>query len=301
MITTNVLLRDPFVLVDGENYYVYGTGSSKHSTEAVGYVETVWACYKNTSGKLDGEWTRVEGLYEVPASAAETPFWAPEVHRYGDSFYLIATYRNKETNHRGCGILRAASPEGPFVEISDGHITPSDWDAIDGTLYVDPDGQPWLVFVHEWTCTPDGVGTFAAAKLSEDLSHFISDPVELFRATDPVWAKGKITDGCFLYTTKEGKLLMIWSNMDANGYAVGIAHSKSGKVDCTEWIHEPELLFSKSLLGQYDGGHGMLFRDTDGQMYLSIHSPNTPKLGRPETATFVPVVEENGSLRCIFD
>jgi hypothetical protein len=47
---------------------------------------------------------------------------------------------------------------------------------------------------------------------------------------------------------------------------------------------------------KYDGGHGMLFYDTDGQMYLSIHSPNGGGLDRPETPVFIPVREENGTI-----
>ena len=40
----------------------------------------------------------------------------------------------------------------------------------------------------------------------------------------------------------------------------------------------------------------MLFTDTDGQMYLSIHSPNNSSAGRKETPVFIPVREQNGTL-----
>ena len=33
-----------------------------------------------------------------------------------------------------------------------------EWDTIDGTFYVDEDGQPWKVFAHEWTSMPDKIG-----------------------------------------------------------------------------------------------------------------------------------------------
>ena len=39
-----------------------------------------------------------------------------------------------------------------------------------------------------------------------------------------------VTDGCFLYATKTGKLLLIWSNFGNEGYAVGIAESTTGKI-----------------------------------------------------------------------
>ena len=94
-------------------------------------------------------------------------------------YYMFASYYSSKTNHRGCAILKSKSPEGPFNELTNGHITPSDWDAIDGTLYVDEDNQPWMVFVREWTSTEDKIGRMAAARLSEDLTHFISEPIEL--------------------------------------------------------------------------------------------------------------------------
>lgn len=42
---------------------------------------------------------------------------------------------------RGTQILRADKPEGPFVPLSDGPVTPADWECLDGTLYVAADGR----------------------------------------------------------------------------------------------------------------------------------------------------------------
>lgn len=213
-------------------------------------------------------------------------------------YYIFATYYSSVTKHRGCTILKSSLPTGPFVEITGGHVTPSNWDAIDGTLYVDPNGQPWLVFVHEWTSTADGEGTMAAAKLASELSHCTTEPVELFRADAAVWTNDRVTDGCFLYTTQNDNLLMIWSNFCAEGYCVGIARSKNGKVD-GEWEQTEELLFSPKAIGGYDGGHGMIFRDHDGQMYLCIHAPNNPCGARMERPIFLPLQEKDDTLKLL--
>ena len=274
-------MRDPAVLIEDGVYYVYATG---------------WKCYKNVSGSLDGKWKKLE--IEVNIAHPETDggsHWAPEVHKYNGSYYMFTTYLNSVTNHRGCIILKADSPEGPFNEITDGFITPSGWDAIDGTFYVSPDGQPWMVFVHEWTSMSDGVGSFAAAKLSDDLTHFISEPIELFKANEPGWARSGVTDGCFMYTAENGDLLMIWSNFDAFGYAVGVAKSSNGRLD-GEWIHEKDLLYSKCITNVYDGGHAMIFKDTDGQTYIVFHSPNTATDDRKEVPVFLAVEYKDGKL-----
>ena len=98
-----------------------------------------------------------------------------------------------------------------------------------------------------------------------------------------------------MYRCEDGQLLMLWSNWDAAGYCVGIARSASGRVD-GEWTQDRELLYSKKMTGQYDGGHGMIFTDTDGQMYLSIHSPNSATATRKETPVFIRVREKDGTL-----
>ena len=294
MIETNIEhLRDPFILMDGEVYYAYGT-----DVKGMEWDNTTWGCYKNTSGSLDGEWKKIENLVYVNPKYAVKNRWAPEVHKYKGSYYMLATYYSSLTNHRGCTILKSESPEGPFVEITNGHITPEDWDSIDGTLYVDKDGQPWMIFVHEWTCTDDGIGRMAAAKMSDDLTHFISEPVELFRADDPAWTNKRVTDGCFMYESADNGLIMIWSNFDdEENYCVGIAHSDNGCVD-GKWTQEASPMFSKEITGECDGGHGMIFKDNDGKMYISVHSPNKATAECGEKTVFVPIKEENGTLVC---
>ena len=302
IITTNIEhLRDPFILVEDGIYYAYGTGVPIGEWDNTTWNSTTWACYKNTSGRLDGAWKRLDHeIYVRPKNAVKN-LWAPEVHRYRGKYYLFATYFSSLTQHRGVTILKSDSPEGPFVELSNGHVTPHDWDAIDGTFYVDRDGRPWMVFVHEWTCTDDKIGRMAAARLSEDLTHFITEPVELFRADAPAWSNLNVTDGCFLYDMADGGLSMIWSNFGSNGfegYCVGVAHSDNGYPD-GKWTQEDEPIFSNHITGKHDGGHGMIFHDTDGEMYLCVHSPNKPCEECAEKTIFVTLKEQDGKLICL--
>lgn len=272
-------LRDPCVLVENGVYYMYGTG---------------WRCYKNTSGKLSGGWIDLGVVAEIPYGATDN-YWAPEVHKYKGKYYMFTTYFSTTTNVRGCTVMRADSPEGPFVEISDGQITADEgYYAIDGTFYVDEQGQPWMVYVREWVGTLDRVGKMMAVKLSDDLTRFVSEPIELFRADEPEWAVDNITDGCWLYKCKNGELLMLWSNFNANGYCVAVAKSSNGRID-GEWTHEQDLLYSGEGR-EFDGGHGMIFTALDGSKFLSIHSPNAQRGDRKEKPVFYRVEERDGSL-----
>ena len=272
------VVRDPCMLYHDGTYYLYSTG---------------WK-YATSTG-LDQPFSEFQYCVETPEDYKDCP-WAPEVYEYEGKFYMFTTYRSTKNNHRGCAIFVADTPAGPFKPHSDGHVTPADWDAIDGTLYIDEEGQPWMVFVYEWTSTSDGIGRMACAKLSDDLTHFISEPVVLFRSYDAKLPVNQVTDGCFMYRTESGKLLMIWSTQVLNrGYSVLVAESESGEIT-GPWTHHVEMLYSNRHTKEYDGGHGMIFTDANGDMWMSIHSPNDASVGRIETPVFIPLKEENNTL-----
>ena len=272
-------LRDPFILVDEGNYYAYGSG---------------WECWKNSSGSLSGEWEPLGVVVEAPGDA-DGSFWAPEVYRFGNQYYLFTTYHSLRCGFRGVSVFRADRPEGPFREISAGILTPSWKNSIDGTLYLDRAGEPWMVFVDEWITAEEGVGRVDAAKLNESLTEFITQPTELFRADAAGWATSYVADGCWMYQCETGELLALWSNTEPIGYAVGIARSESGALE-GPWVHDDKPLYSIGLTGDYDGGHPMTFTSLDGQLYLAIHSPNWETEGRQEKPVFIPLREANGTL-----
>ena len=306
---TGATMRDPNVIYRDSHYYMYGTG---------------WKCYKATS--LEGPWEKLEIIkhsdldsYGIKTGEVSNP-WAPEVHEYKGKYYMFTTYacgahdcdyKVKEHmkgfwqvphGHRANIVLRADSPEGPFVPISrnangePGHPTPDDLYTIDATLYVDREGQPWMVYSKEWMTVDAPKGSFFAAKLSDDLSAFISESKLVFPATlkpeDNSWEGDGCMDGEFFYRASDGTLYMLWSPKVNGGYSVAVAKSKSGELD-GPWSAESELLFSQEMGDGADGGHGSLFADEFGQLWLAIHSPNG---GGPARPTFVPLVEKDNKL-----
>ena len=287
MIVTNIRqLRDPFILVEKDAYYMYGSK---------------WELYKNVSGSLDGEWVKVEKeIVKKPDDFVGDVMWAPEVHKVNGAYYMFTTYTSKTTGFRGCSTFKADNPEGPFIEISNGHFTPKTKCSIDATLYFDKDGQPWSIFVDEHVTAPDKIGRMDIAKMSNDLTRLISEPIEIFRADDPKWTDMNVTDGCFMYDLSDGGLLMIWSNYQSlYEYALGVVKSDNGKID-GKWIHEDVPLYQKRVEGNgmLDGGHGMIFTDYDGQKYICMHSPNyyVKELDRRETPIIIKIKEENGTI-----
>ncbi|CAK4870516.1 unnamed protein product [Aphanomyces euteiches] len=202
---------------------------------------------------------------------------------------MFATFK-AEDRCRAVQILRADHPLGPFAPHGEGPVTPADWECLDGTLYVDESGLPWMVFCHEWVQVKNG--KMCAVRLTEELDAAIGELVILFRAADAPWVvpvEGDdrfVTDGPFLVRAENGRLLMLWSSCGKDGYAIGITHSDSGQLT-GPWRQEPMPLFGK------DGGHGMLFTDFSDRLLLSIHVPNIHPQERP---AFFPVRRDGGSL-----
>ncbi|MFC5406101.1 glycoside hydrolase family 43 protein [Cohnella soli] len=283
-------LRDPFVLSDESTgvYYLYGTiGQTAWGGQAIGFDAY-------TSRNLV-DWEGPIPVFRPPSGFwADHHYWAPEVHLYQGSYYMFASFK-ADHRCRATQILISNSPLGPFVPHGEGPVTPPDWECLDGTLYVDDEGMPWLVFCREWTQVKDG--EMRAVRLSRDLDRALGEPVLLFKASDAHWpieAEGEgnfVTDAPFLVRQDDGQLLMMWSSHGIEGYAIGIARSATGHI-AGPWVQEPELLFEK------DGGHGMLFRSMEGQLLLSMHRPNIHPYERP---VFVPIRNRDGRLKVILD
>lgn len=287
---SDIHIRDPFVLPveDEQTYYLYGTrGSETWGDSATGTDYYTSQDLQNWDGPFPA--------FVPPADFwSDRNFWAPEVHAYKGHYYMFITFK-AEGVCRGTQILKADSPKGAFLPISDGPITPDDWECLDGTLYLDADDQPWMVFCHEWVQVGDG--EICAVKLTDDLTAAIGEPKVLFRASEAPWTdelnskgrKGYVTDGPIMYRMANGDLMMMWSSFQDGKYAVGMSKSSNGDITGT-WEHIAEPLVSG------DGGHCMAFRDFEGQLLLAFHRPNPTPQERPY---FVPLKENAFALEVI--
>lgn len=277
MKASEIRIRDPFVHPDPSTgiYYLYGTTRAGGEFGG-GCGEPGFDVYTSRDlADFDGPFPifrRPEGFWAV------SDFWAPEMHVFNGGFHLFATMRGPDAESRGTVILRADSPLGPFAPWSDGPVTPRGWQCLDGTLHIDENGRPWIVFCHEWCQISDG--GMCARPLNDDLSAPAGDAVTLFRGSDAPWAVARgemknifITDGPFLFRL-DGKLQMLWSGFGADGYVMGRAFSESGNV-LGPWRQDPKPVFDR------DGGHGMAFRDFGGTLRIALHSPNEIGKERP--------------------
>lgn len=268
----DVRMRDVCILADEATKTYYAVSSAGRTVRAFTSRDLVtWEGPRTIFETPPGFWGDVNIL----------SIWAPELLAYKGKYYLFLTFdtdslfpeqwRNwRPRVKRGSQVLIGDSPTGPFKPFRNRSTLPVDMMTLDGTLWVE-DGVPYMVFCHEWVQIKDG--TVEMIELKGDLSDTVGEPVRLFDGSDAPWAVKNeqygcyVTDGPYLYRSKGGKLMMIWSGFGKGGYTVGVAFSASGKLR-GPWTQQAEPLFAEG------GGHGMLFRRFDGQLMLVLHQPN---------------------------
>ncbi len=261
----DIRIRDPFILLEGNTYYMYGTTHFSAPTIDAG---NTFAVYTSKDLKtFDGPYVVFDGAAQ--GFWADRDYWAAEVWKYNNRFYLFGSFK-ADDRCRATHILVADSPMGPFAPLSEKPQTPASWECLDGTLYVE-DGVPYMVFCHEWLQVEDG--QMCAIQLSEDLSTPVGEPFMLFRASDNPQVDSfaqngmqacRITDGPHVYR-EGGRLHMIWSSLCDGRYAVLEATADSLR---GPWEHHPSRF-------TFDGGHAMLFTDKAGDRRIALHHPNT--------------------------
>lgn len=268
MKNNEISIRDPFVLVDENKYFLYGTRAANFGQQTGGFDVYVGTDLEN--------WSEPKQIFDSERfNMNKGANWAPEIHKFNDKYYIFATFEQKNGN-RGTYSLVCDTPDGEFLPCSEKALTPEDWWSLDGTLYVSKEGKPYLVFCHEHVQILNGTVCYVA--LNDTLSESIGEPVCLFSGSDAFGVEylenqRYVTDGPYLFRGKNDRLYMIWSTSVNDCYYQCIAYSDNGEID-GKWL-QLEPIFTK------DGGHGMIFRDMNNQLKLTLHCPNIQTMERP--------------------
>ena len=262
----DVHISDPFILAD-EKRHSYFTFVQFIDKERFPNIDCSQPAFYVLESKELVNWSIPRICFQKGSFWADKDYWAPEVHIWRGKYYLISSFM-AVGKYRRCQCLISDSPDGPYKPHGE-PLTPEGWHCLDGSLYQDLNGRPWLVFAHEWLQVYDG--QIVAIRLSDDLSKAIGEPFILFRASQAPWvtrsSSGFVTDGPFLWRLHDGKLIMLWSSFSEGGYSTSIAHSASGEI-LGPWIQDDIPLYG------LDGGHAMLFRSFGGQLMMAMHCPN---------------------------
>ncbi|MBO4641334.1 MAG: family 43 glycosylhydrolase [Bacteroidaceae bacterium] len=273
----SIRIRDPFVTVDHDKglYYIVTAARSNGKFALKAYESKDLKMWKDNGIVYEGNQNFI-----AKAEGKKDSWWAPDTYFYKGHYYTIVTMScESEGLLRCCTLLDGGkNPMGPYKDVftqkENIGLTPVGQQCLDGSLYVDEKGQPWLIYSLEWNGpdVTDMVGETWAVRLKKrNLKGRKGDPIRLFRANEATWLthskNGMVVDAPFIWKDEQsGKLILLWSSFVNGVYAVGQATSASGKVE-GPWIHEKQTIYT-------NGGHEMLFRDLNGNLKMSLHHNN---------------------------
>lgn len=262
-------IGDPFVLKDKDKYYMYAT-----SAATIGF--RAW----ESNNLVD--WEEKGLVYEhenQPDQWATGDFWAPEVIKHNERYYMSYSARNQE-GHLQISIAVSDEPLGPYQDIST-EIIKEEGSYIDGHIFIEDDGTPYLYYVKD--CSEniiDGyhVSQIFVQEMSGDLSGLIGKP-KLLLEPDQAWeglgGDYQWNEGPFVLKKDKKYYLMYSSNYYASeDYGVGYAVSESPMGPFKKAGENPVL--TKDLERGISGpGHNSVTTGLDGQTLYAVYHTHT--------------------------
>lgn len=322
-----VTLGDPFILydTDTEMYYMYGTGG----------VENGFLSYSSSDLQ---QWKKEGVAYTAKQekSWGTKDFWAPEVYKWADKYYLFysAHWKNNpngELENYKIGVAVADKPTGPFIDISGSPIFDPGYPIIDANVFVGADGKKYLYYsrccykhpvqsaIASWAKKQDLYQEIEESwvygvELKSDLSGIIGKPKLLLRPpvknNDPQaeWESRSVTqrevnrrwtEGSFTFKKGETYYMMYSANhFGGANYAVGYATSKHALGPYVKSANNPILEKNTATGGDVSGtGHNSVLFLKNGEMRCVYHA-RTAQTGA-ERVVFIDklTIDNQGNLK----
>lgn len=248
-----VEFADPFIMLDGDTYYAYGTMGNNG-------IEVY------TSDDLRF-WTHVGLALDKNDSYADRWFWAPEVYKVGDRYLMYYS-----ADEHIC-VAESTSPTGPFKQKE---LTPmyNKEKAIDNSMFMDTDGRAYLYFdrfndgLNIWVC-----------ELDSDLTTIKGETFRPCIKQSQPWEFEGVNEGSFVIRHGDTYYMTYSGNgYTCPEYGIGFATSAS---PCGPWVkYEGNPIFQfphTEEYGRLEGvGHSAMFLDKDGQLRIVFHAHNSP-------------------------
>lgn len=265
---SEVKTADPFVMLDGDTYYCYGTraGNPNKGFEAF-------------SSKDLKTWKR-EG-YVI--QTGHNLYWAPEVYKFDGKYYMYYS-----ANHK-LYVAVADSPLGPFQDVTGTPMVDFGKNTIDNTVFTDTleDGrvEQWMFFVVE-----DGQNIIYRCKLNPDhVTVDASTIVKVFGANQAYEKKVgyKCTEGPIVVKAPKplrGKYryYLCYSANTYNSPYYCVCYAYTTDIAGNQWTKytgNPILSYDKDPIKYqvYGPGHHGHFYDKEGKLRIMFHGYKTAK------------------------
>ena len=175
---------DPFVWKFAGEYFAIGTGADEAGgVRRDGTHATVFPLLRSHDLV---HWHDAGRALVPPDASTGSTFWAPEVARDGDHWFLFYSVGHEDRDHQ----LRVAvsdSPAGPYVDaIALTHLEECSF-AIDAHPFRDDDGRWYLFYARDFLDLEDArgavrAGTALAMRPMIDMLHLSSEEITIARA-----------------------------------------------------------------------------------------------------------------------
>ena len=243
---------DPFILNAEGKYWLYATGKAKDGRHipiwsSVDLVEWQYEAHAVANGG-EGAWNQFN-------------FWAPEVLHYDNRYwiYYSAKHTKDDKNHSNrLGVAVSDTPAGPFEDL--GPLI--DHAALDGSPFLDDDGQLWMYYVTEHgSSRGHAPGKIWVDKML-DPQTVADEAVCLIDQHN--WQEGPVvfkqTDGRYRLTFSLGG----WTG-DTYRVAQAVADNPAGP------FTESDALIMKTTDAVKGPGHHNFFTGPDGERWVIYH------------------------------
>ena len=289
-------IGDPFVLCDGNSYYMYATSTG-----------TGFKVWKSTDLR---RWTNVGLAYQKSGTSfGNTNYWAPEVYKRDGKYYMFysAQYnRSGGGTSYAIGCATSDSPTGPFTDIIPGKpVFDPGYAVIDANVLFDKSGKVYLYYsrdLSENVVAGKHTSEIWGVEFSPDLKSAIGEPV-LISTPDTAWetrtGDWRWNEGPCVFERNGIYYLMFSAGVYSdNTYSVGYATSDSPLGRYTKNKSNPIM----SGDGKYvsGSGHNNYFMSPDGTEMMTVyHTHSDPSAGGGDRQLCIDrmVFDEDGSLR----
>ncbi len=297
----NVNGGDPFIIEDETGtYYTFTTGGGIDIFKVKSYdhitVEKMKTVY----------WSGNDGIVGA--------IWAPEIHKIGDKWYIIA-----------CGVFdKAVVPEGKMPYATEkqehddyyrygfilesktddimgdyefkGYIAPDGLNNIDGT-YLQKDGKLYYVcsaylnVAHQciYMTEMENPYTLKTDEKGNHISVMLSEPE--YRWEKQGWS---VNEGpAVLYNDDDIFLLYSASGFSSGGYCMGMLTFNGGDItDSSNWTKSRSKVYGdKPLKSIYNAGHcSFLYRD-NGDVIMVYHATPTRDFNKSPRLTYIKPID----------
>lgn len=269
-------IGDPYVLQDGDMYYLYAT-----SNTVVNRGFFVW------SSKNLVEWQRHWLAFDNKLAGngwGKSDFWAPEVIKLDSTYYMVYSARASDGKLK-LALAKSDNPLGPFKNFKT-PLLDSSLACIDGDFFLDSDGKLYLFYVldcSENIVNGKHVSQIYVQQMMPHSFYLIGEPVLCLtpsQSWEHPYGDWQWNEGPYAMKYEGIYYLMYSANYFASvDYSIGYATASS---PFGPWIKSQDnpILKSDLSIGVSGPGHNSAAYSPDGkELFVVYHThtdPNNP-------------------------